>query len=111
MDAEAVVRTILIAVDRDAPIIGPVREGLEQEIRKFFSPSSLVLRKRSKGALVRAVQLRLNTDGQSLDVDGIYGDETFASVVQFQARRGLDPDGLCGRDTLTALFGDEQTQS
>ncbi len=35
--------------------------------------------------------------------DGIYGDETVKTVIQFQADHGLQRDGVAGHDTLHEL--------
>lgn len=35
--------------------------------------------------------------------DGIYGNETVATVRRFQGEQALFPDGVAGRDTLTRL--------
>ena len=42
-------------------------------------------------------------------VDGIFGRDTYNSVVQFQQQYGLAPDGIVGRDTwnkLQAVYND-----
>ena len=42
-------------------------------------------------------------------VDGIFGQDTYNSVVQFQRQYGLAPDGIVGRDTwnkLQAVYND-----
>ena len=42
-------------------------------------------------------------------VDGIFGQGTYNSVVQFQRQYGLAPDGIVGRDTwnkLQAVYND-----
>jgi peptidoglycan hydrolase-like protein with peptidoglycan-binding domain len=36
-------------------------------------------------------------------LDGIYGDETVAVVTMFQARNGLQRDGVAGKNTLRRL--------
>lgn len=36
-------------------------------------------------------------------VDGIFGTETRNAVIKFQKSKGLDPDGIVGKKTLTAL--------
>ncbi|MBR3503344.1 MAG: polysaccharide deacetylase family protein [Clostridia bacterium] len=39
--------------------------------------------------------------------NGYYGEKTAAAVRAFQKSRGLTADGVCGRDTWAALFGDK----
>ena len=43
-----------------------------------------------------------NPDG-SITADGIFGSETHGAVKQFQARNGLKPDGMVGKDTLDKI--------
>lgn len=47
-------------------------------------------------ALIRKLPLQIV-------VDGIFGRDTRASVIEFQRRAGLVPDGIAGRRTLKAL--------
>jgi peptidoglycan hydrolase-like protein with peptidoglycan-binding domain len=47
-------------------------------------------------ALIRKLPLQIT-------VDGIFGRDTRASVIEFQRRAGLVPDGIAGRRTLKAL--------
>ena len=62
------------------------------------------LRKGSKGDLVRELQERLNSLGYDCgEADGIFGTRTKNALVTFQTKSGLDPDGVCGPKTWTAL--------
>ena len=74
-------------------------------------PRRLLLQIGVRGPLTRAVQQRLNATGYPIGIDGIYGEETRSAVVQYQASAGLAPDGLCGPDTLSALFGSSGSSS
>lgn len=59
----------------------------------------------STGAVVRWLQNRLNEIlGISLAVDGMYGKDTRAAVVQFQKKFNLAVDGVAGYNTLQACF-------
>ena len=68
-----------------------------------------VLRQGEQGLEVRSLQHRLNqlgvldTRGQTLVVDGDFGDRTREAVERFQRQRGLAVDGVAGRDTLREL--------
>ncbi|GAB2514989.1 peptidoglycan-binding protein [Lysobacter humi (ex Lee et al. 2017)] len=68
-----------------------------------------VLRLGETGPAVRALQQRLHDlgirDGQGrvLPVDGDFGPRTEQAVRNFQRARGLEDDGIAGRDTLGAL--------
>lgn len=61
------------------------------------------LREGSRGGDVRVLQTTLNALGDNLLVDGIFGDATFNSVCDFQTVKGLEPDGVVGPKTWTAL--------
>ena len=53
---------------------------------------------------VRALQARLGSLGfYSGPVDGVWGAGTETAVQNFQRARGLQPDGLLGPGTVTAL--------
>lgn len=75
------------------------------------SPVSRTLNKNSKGDDVLLVQQTLQALGYSVgQLDGIYGSGTKEAVRQFQARNGLDADGIAGPQTLEKLFS-EQAQT
>lgn len=70
------------------------------------------LRKGASGDGVALLQQGLVDFGFSMPVstsngtqapDGIFGDETFAVVKQFQTEQDLTADGIAGRDTITEL--------
>lgn len=60
----------------------------------------------SQGDQVKALQQYLNglgylgTDGKPLKIDGIYGPQTQAAVVNFQSHNGLTADGIFGPKSL-----------
>lgn len=59
----------------------------------------------ASGTAVKQVQALLKTVGYTtLAVDGVYGPKTTDSVRAFQARFGLERDGICGPITWTALL-------
>lgn len=67
-----------------------------------------LLRTGSRGAAVGAIQSGLNralaaAGRQPLVVDGVFGSRTAAAVRWFQQARGLEVDGIIGRQTWTAL--------
>ncbi len=58
---------------------------------------------------VKAAQTQLNKYGANLVVDGVFGSGTRASVVQFQANRGLSQTGVVDLATWQELLGWSQT--
>lgn len=72
------------------------------------TPSSVsrpTLRTGSRGDSVRLLQTLLNRAGYELAVDGIFGTMTRCSVKGFQSERGLQVDGIIGKQTWAALEG------
>ena len=57
----------------------------------------------SQGSDVTELQKLLNNNGYSLDVDGIFGDNTQAAVKDYQQKNNLDVDGIVGENTWGAL--------
>jgi murein DD-endopeptidase MepM/ murein hydrolase activator NlpD len=67
-----------------------------------------VLKEGEKGTAVRQLQEQLIrekiiVDGKPLVPDGDYGSNTKAAVAAYQSSRGLEDDGVAGKDTLAAL--------
>lgn len=56
-----------------------------------------------RGQQVKRLQEALNAQGEDLVTDGVFGASTHAALVAFQARRGLNPDGVVGPRTRAAL--------
>ena len=59
----------------------------------------------SQGSDVTELQKLLNNHGYSLDVDGIFGDNTKNAVTDFQQKKGLNVDGIVGTNTWGTLNG------
>ena len=72
-----------------------------------FKPPARVLRlttQLTRGTKVEQVQKKLAALGYATGkIDGIYGPQTAAAVMEFQADRGLVADGEVGTTTLKAL--------
>ena len=58
-----------------------------------------------RGDDVLFVQRQLGTSGSGPTQDGLYGENTASAVRAFQRARNLDVDGIVGKDTWRALFG------
>ncbi|MBK8549686.1 MAG: peptidoglycan-binding protein [Ignavibacteria bacterium] len=67
-----------------------------------------VLKKGSKGTEVKTLQGYLKQLGYEIDIDGIFGNDTKKTVIQFQTDNNLSPDGAVGPNTwgkLNELIG------
>lgn len=61
-------------------------------------PELVLLRRGSRGATVKKLQEALG-----IGADGVFGSGTEKAVKEFQAKNGLDADGLAGPETLAKL--------
>ncbi len=75
------------------------------------SPAWPIVRYGSQGEDVRTLQYLLAARGYSLDIDGIFGDETESKVKAFQSANGLSADGIVGTQTWSVLVFTIQTGS
>lgn len=70
----------------------------------------LMLREGNQNAQVETLQTLLNArgfegeDGQPLDVDGIFGNNTDYAVREFQRDENLDDDGIVGFNTWSRIL-------
>ncbi len=62
------------------------------------------VRRGARGNITFLIQSALYVSGYDLNPDGIYGQNTEASVREFQKNNNLTVDGIAGRNTQTALF-------
>jgi N-acetylmuramoyl-L-alanine amidase len=69
-----------------------------------LSTEPTLLRLGDRGERVRDLQARLTQCGCPVTLDGDFGEETGRAVRDFQTRRGLRVDGICGPDTWGALI-------
>ena len=79
-----------------------------EPVRKDFSIGMRTLRYGDRGEDVRALQILLegrDCKGDMHEPDGIYGPNTKGAVILFQSKMGLDPDGVAGVLTFSALLG------
>lgn len=59
--------------------------------------------KGSSGEDVKTLQTMLNQNGYNLDVDGGFGEKTYAAVVDYQKKHNLAVDGVVGNETWGSL--------
>lgn len=67
------------------------------------------LRYGASGDDVRQLQERLNQNGASLEIDGIYGRDTEAAVKKYQQDNQLSVDGIAGDETWGSLTKSQST--
>ncbi|MCG6904603.1 MAG: peptidoglycan-binding protein [Rhodobacter sp.] len=67
-----------------------------------------VLRRGSFGEAVARLQEALRGHGFAISIDFDFGGATELAVLEFQKRKGLEEDGIVGKDTWDALGGAEQ---
>ncbi len=63
----------------------------------------VTLKRGDKGEAVSGVQHRLNWEDIHIEIDGDFGPQTEAGVIEFQQRRGMTADGIVGPQTWRAL--------
>lgn len=75
--------------------------------KEMCSVELKVLKQGSKGNSVRALQLLLignNCSCGSSGADGDFGSATLSAVKKYQAKKGLEVDGIVGKNTWTSLL-------
>lgn len=85
-----------------------VAEDKPAPVKADFSVGLPTLRSGDRGAAVKAMQGELIAAGYSCGPDGADGDfgyNTKNAVTRFQAANALTADGICGRQTRSALLG------
>jgi len=66
--------------------------------------SSGLIRRGARGTAVTQLQQFLNAVGHDVGtIDGVFGSKTLAGTRQFQERQGLNPDGVIGPVTRSAI--------
>ena len=65
----------------------------------------------SQGSDVKELQKYLNSNGYSLQEDGVFGNNTKNAVLDYQKKNGLDVDGIVGENTWASLLGESSSSS
>lgn len=106
-DTDAAVRDFQANNELDVDgVVGPDTFdalGLEVPQQKARRADVEYLEHGSRGSSVRRLQRLLVAAGYELDVDGDFGDNTYAAVRDFQSNNELSVDGIVGPDTWAAL--------
>ena len=90
------------------PSSEPVKEDTAEKAPAKSVTGLPVLRKGSKGASVKALQILLignNCSCGKYGADGDFGGGTEAAVKAYQGEKGLDADGVVGPQTWAKLLG------
>lgn len=103
--AKAICKEGYFVFDNDGKVVYPIVE--EKSTITYCNPAVRTLRKGDKGEAVVALQTLLIKAGYSVGsygADGDYGTASDAAVKKFQSEHGLTSDGVCGKDTWSALI-------
>lgn len=78
-----------------------------QSVPKPYSETSAaskpVLKRGATGSLVVLLQKELANNGLNVPATGLFDQQTYVAVKQYQTSRGLNRDGVVGADTWTAI--------
>ena len=85
-------------------ILGVIQDGVLNEniitaLNEIMNKSLCSIKSNSNKVAIRYIQWRLN-----IKVDGIFGNETFTKIKQFQGLNRLVPDGIVGKNTWAVLL-------
>jgi GH24 family phage-related lysozyme (muramidase) len=81
----------------------------KKERTLFYIPTTSIdipnplLKRGSMGTEVERLQKALNQFGYGLKTDGIFGEKTYRTLIDFQKSCGLTPDGIYGKMSQSAL--------
>lgn len=102
----------LLKTEQTKPETKPEQTQPEKEPEKPVAPTGSacivdlpIIRQGDNGFPVIAVQTLLGKHNFNVNyIDGDFGPDTLAKVKAFQKAKGLDADGIVGRDTWTTLL-------
>lgn len=84
-----------------------IEVGCEKVDKRFGDKTAAAcptLHSGDKGALVSILQIALHANGETVDIDGIYGRNTIEAVKRFQASMCLSNTGVADAGTFKALL-------
>jgi hypothetical protein len=82
---------------------GEAANNYAGKLKTYYDAHCNALSHGSIGPQVETVQKVLVQQGQPLKTDGLMGTVTVNAVKDFQSSKGLEPDGVVGVPTLTAM--------
>ena len=68
-----------------------------------YTMSSGLIKRGQRGEGVKWLQWELNESGYNIEIDGIFGSDTYNAVKKFQKSCKITVDGICGDDTKARL--------
>lgn len=92
------------------PYVEYVASKATKEVKDTVTIELSVLRKGSKGDEVKSLQRLLKAlgykdhNGAVLSIDGDFGSKTECALRAYQKAKGLTVDGICGKNSWTALL-------
>ena len=81
----------------DVKVIGSSRN------KNPYAEPTMLLKVGSRGEGVMWLQYELNEAGYGLTIDGIFGNKTLATLLEFQQSCKIEVDGICGKETRNSL--------
>ena len=77
------------------------------ETNRYPVPNTILRSGSTQRDAVRWLQTELSQAGYQLEIDGLFGKNTRAALMDYQLRHGLQVDGICGKMTINALLNDD----
>jgi peptidoglycan hydrolase-like protein with peptidoglycan-binding domain len=97
MDNAAATRAL--SINEAAPLMLSVTPSLQAQIASEFTENDLNLTRNDKGT----IQAMINTTGQAMTVDGLWGPGTRRGIASWQAQNGLAATGFFNHAQLELL--------
>ena len=97
MDNAAATRAL--SINEAAPLMLSVTPSLQAQIASEFTENDLNLTRNDKGT----IQAMINTTGQAMTVDGLWGPGTRRGIATWQAKNGLAATGFFNHAQLELL--------
>lgn len=101
--APAAPQAAVAAPQVSIPQVAAPQAAAPATVQAAVLPAGKTIARGHRGSTVETLQAALNHNGADIAVDGKFGPETHAAVVDFQQENGLKVDGRVGPETRGAL--------